>query len=141
MRLGNDLHVDGGLVNNLPIDVMIAKPEIGAVIAVDVGAELEMAAPAVVRARGVRLARAVGAVRAASRRGPAADHHERAGAQLLRRQRLLDARAPHRGAGEPVSAHSVADLRLLAFERIDAIAARGYDATREAIRTWWAARR
>jgi predicted acylesterase/phospholipase RssA len=35
----------------------------------------------------------------------------------------------------------VADLRLLAFERIDDIAARGYDATREAIRAWWETRR
>ena len=34
----------------------------------------------------------------------------------------------------------VADLRLLAFERIDAIAVRGYEATREAIRKWWEAR-
>jgi predicted acylesterase/phospholipase RssA len=35
----------------------------------------------------------------------------------------------------------VADLRLLAFERIDAIAARGYDATRDEIRRWWEARK
>jgi predicted acylesterase/phospholipase RssA len=34
----------------------------------------------------------------------------------------------------------VADLKLLAFERIDDIAARGYDATREAIGRWWAGR-
>ncbi len=46
MRLGADLHVDGGLMNNLPIDVMAAKPEIGAVIAVDISADSEMAAPA-----------------------------------------------------------------------------------------------
>ena len=43
--LGEDLHVDGGLVNNLPIDVMAAKPEIGTVLAVDVSAEVEMRAP------------------------------------------------------------------------------------------------
>ena len=34
----------------------------------------------------------------------------------------------------------VADLRLLAFERIDEIAARGYESTREKIRAWWAER-
>jgi predicted acylesterase/phospholipase RssA len=32
----------------------------------------------------------------------------------------------------------VTDLRLLAFERIDEIAARGYESTRAAIAAWWA---
>jgi predicted acylesterase/phospholipase RssA len=35
----------------------------------------------------------------------------------------------------------MADLRLLAFDRIDEIAGRGYAATREAIRAWADARR
>jgi len=35
----------------------------------------------------------------------------------------------------------VADLRLLAFERIHDIAARGYEATIGPIRQWWQARR
>jgi predicted acylesterase/phospholipase RssA len=34
----------------------------------------------------------------------------------------------------------MADLRLLAFERIDEIAARGYEAARSAIRSWSNAR-
>ena len=34
----------------------------------------------------------------------------------------------------------VADLRLMAFDKVDEIAARGYEATREAIRSWSDAR-
>jgi predicted acylesterase/phospholipase RssA len=34
----------------------------------------------------------------------------------------------------------MADLRLLAFERIDEIVARGYEAAREAVRSWSDAR-
>ena len=34
----------------------------------------------------------------------------------------------------------VADLRLLAFERIDDIVARGYESTRDRIRAWWQSR-
>jgi predicted acylesterase/phospholipase RssA len=140
MRLGADLHVDGGLVNNLPIDVMAAKPEIGAVIAVDVSPDSEMAAPS-------------------------GFEPELSGWQVL-----WERFAPHAGRARPPTIMSVltrstfvasvhwgrerrtaeqaslylniplADLRLLAFERIDDIAARGHEATRELVRAWWEAR-
>jgi len=51
--------------------------------------------------------------------------------------------ARERRAAEAASLYlriPVADLRLLAFERIDEIAARGYESTRERIRAWWAGR-
>lgn len=137
MRLDADLHVDGGLVNNLPIDVMVAKPEIGAVIAVDVGGEQDMAAPPgfepelsgwqVLWNRLAKRARPPTMMSVITRSSFVASIHwarERHTAE----QASLYLRIP------------VADLRLLAFERIDDIAARGYDATREAIGRWWAGR-
>jgi predicted acylesterase/phospholipase RssA len=141
MRLGADLHVDGGLVNNLPIDVMADKPEIGAVIAVDVSPDSEMGAP---------------------------DGFE---PELSGWQVLWEKFAPRAGRGRPPTIMSVltrstfvasvhwgrerhtaeraslylnlplTDLRLLAFERIDDIATRGYEAARGPVRDWWDARR
>jgi predicted acylesterase/phospholipase RssA/CRP-like cAMP-binding protein len=137
MRLDADLHVDGGLVNNLPIDVMVGKPEVGAVIAVDVGGERDMAAPPgfepelsgwqVLWNRLAKRARPPTMMSVITRSSFVASIHwarERHTAE----QASLYLRIP------------VADLKLLAFERIDDIAARGYDATREAVREWWKAR-
>jgi predicted acylesterase/phospholipase RssA len=45
VRSGGDLLVDGGVLDNLPVDVMRSRPGIGTVIAVDVGVDAEMAAP------------------------------------------------------------------------------------------------
>jgi predicted acylesterase/phospholipase RssA len=140
MRLDADLHVDGGLVNNLPIDVMAGKPEIGAVIAVDVGAELEMGAPAGFEPElsGWRVLWERFAPRPGRARPPTI-------MSVLTRSSFVASVywARERHTAEQASLYlrvPVADLRLLAFERIDDIAARGYDATREAIRAWWEAR-
>jgi predicted acylesterase/phospholipase RssA/CRP-like cAMP-binding protein len=141
MRIDADLHVDGGLVNNLPIDVMAAKPEIGAVIAVDVGAELEMGAPAGFEPElsGWRVLWERFAPRPGRARPPTI-------MSVLTRSSFVASVywARERHTAEQASLYlriPVADLRLLAFERIDDIAARGYDATREAIKAWWEARR
>ncbi|HSD42105.1 MAG TPA: patatin-like phospholipase family protein [Burkholderiales bacterium] len=141
MRLDADLHVDGGLVNNLPIDVMAAKPEVGAVIAVDVGAELEMGAPAGFEPElsGWRVLWERFAPRPGRDRPPTI-------MSVLTRSSFVASVywARERHTAEQASLYlrvPVADLRLLAFERIDDIAARGYDATREAIKVWWEARR
>jgi predicted acylesterase/phospholipase RssA len=51
--------------------------------------------------------------------------------------------ARERRAAEAASMYlriPMADLRLLAFERIDEIVARGYEAAREAVRSWSDAR-
>jgi predicted acylesterase/phospholipase RssA/CRP-like cAMP-binding protein len=141
MRLDADLHVDGGLVNNLPIDVMATKPEIGAVIAVDVGAELEMGAPAGFEPElsGWRVLWERFAPRPGRGRPPTI-------MSVLTRSSFVASVywARERHTAEQASLYlrvPVADLRLLAFERIDDIAARGYDSTREAIKAWWEARR
>jgi predicted acylesterase/phospholipase RssA/CRP-like cAMP-binding protein len=141
MRLGSDLHVDGGLVNNLPIDVMAARPEVGAVIAVDVGAEVEMGAPAGFEPElsGWRALWERFVPRPGRARPPTI-------MSVLTRSSFVASVywARERHTAELASLYlrvPVADLRLLAFERIDDIAARGYEATIGPIRQWWQARR
>jgi predicted acylesterase/phospholipase RssA len=134
VSLGDDLHVDGGLVNNLPIDVMARKPEIGTVLAVDVSAEVEMRSPP-------GQALDVSGWRVLWER-----LHPRGGElpsimSLLTRSALVASVywARERHTAEAASLYlriPMADMRLLAFDRIDEIAARGYAATREAIRGW-----
>jgi predicted acylesterase/phospholipase RssA/CRP-like cAMP-binding protein len=140
MRLDADLHVDGGLVNNLPIDVMVAKPEIGAVIAVDVGAEREMAAPAGFEPE-------LSGWRALWERFVPQPQRARPPTimSVITRSSFVASLhwARERHTAEQASLYlrvPVADLRLLAFERIDDIAARGYDATCGAIQEWWKGR-
>ena len=136
VSVGEDLHVDGGLVNNLPIDVMAAKPEIGTVLAVDVSAEVEMRAPAghELDVSGWRVLW--------ERMHPGAARSEVPSIMSLLTRSALVASvywARERHAAEAASLYlriPMADLRLLAFERIDEIVAHGYEATREAIRAW-----
>ncbi len=134
--LGEDLHVDGGLVNNLPIDVMAAKPEIGTVLAVDVSAEVEMRAPS---GRDLDVS---GWRMLWDRIHPGAARSEMPSIMSLLTRSALVASvywARERRAAEAASLYlriPMADLRLLAFERIDEIVARGYEAARGAIRSW-----
>jgi predicted acylesterase/phospholipase RssA/CRP-like cAMP-binding protein len=137
VNIAQDLHVDGGLVNNLPIDVLAAKPEIGSVIAVDVSAEVEMRAPE-------DMAPEVSGWRLLGRRlNPWAQRDELPSIMSLLTRSALVASvhwARERRSASQASLYlriPVSDLRLLAFDRIDEIAARGYQATRDAIRAWW----
>jgi predicted acylesterase/phospholipase RssA len=140
VSLGEDLHVDGGLVNNLPIDVMAAKPEIGTVLAVDVSAEVEMRAPSDrdLEVSGWRMLW--------ERIHPGAARSEMPSIMSLLTRSALVASVywtRERRAAEAASLYlriPMADLRLLAFDRIDEIVARGYEATRDAIRAWSSAR-
>lgn len=136
VSMGGDLHVDGGLVNNLPIDVMAAKPEIGSVLAVDVSAEVEMRAPSdfVFEASGWRMLW--------ERLHPGA---ARSGIpsimSLLTRSALVASVYwnRERRTADTASLYlriPMADLRLLAFDRIDEIVARGYEAARDAVSAW-----
>jgi predicted acylesterase/phospholipase RssA/CRP-like cAMP-binding protein len=140
VSLGEDLHVDGGLVNNLPIDVMAAKPEIGTVLAVDVSAEVEMRAPS------DRSLEVSGWRMLWERIHPGAVRSEMPSIMSLLTRSALVASvywSRERRAAEAASLYlriPMADLRLLAFDRIDEIVARGYEAARGAIRAWSSAR-
>jgi predicted acylesterase/phospholipase RssA/CRP-like cAMP-binding protein len=138
VSLDRDLHVDGGLVNNLPIDVMAVKQEIGAVLAVDVSAEVEMRTSP-------DLESALSGWRVLWRRiNPRAERTAVPGIMTLLTRSAIVASIHwerERRTAEAASLYlhiPLADLRLLAFERIDEIAARGYESTREKIRVWWA---
>jgi predicted acylesterase/phospholipase RssA/CRP-like cAMP-binding protein len=136
VSVGEDLHVDGGLVNNLPIDVMAAKPEIGAVLAVDVSAEVEMRAPAG-RELDVSGWRVLW-----ERMHPGTARSEVPSIMSLLTRSALVASVywtRERHTAEAASLYlriPTADMRLLAFDRIDEIAARGYEAARDPIRDW-----
>jgi predicted acylesterase/phospholipase RssA/CRP-like cAMP-binding protein len=138
VSIERDLHVDGGLVNNLPIDVMADKPEIGAVLAVDVSADIEMRAPADLEAEISGWDVLWRRLNPRSARGEVPSIMS-----LLTRSSLVASVfwTRQRRTAEAASLYlrvPVTDLRLLAFERIDEIAARGYESTRAAIAAWWA---
>jgi len=136
VSLGEDLHVDGGLVNNLPIDVMAAKPEIGTVLAVDVSADVEMRAPPDLgfEVSGWRMLW--------ERFHPGIARSEVPWIMSLLTRSALVASVywnRERHTADRASLYlrvPVADLRLLAFDRIDEIVARGYETTQGAIRSW-----
>ena len=138
VSIERDLHVDGGLVNNLPIDVLAARPEIGAVLAVDVSPEIEMRAPpdlgAEISGWGLLWRR----INPWSARAEVPSIMS----QLTRSSLVASGFwARERRSAAAASLYlrvPAADLRLLAFERIDEIAARGYESTRAAIAQWWA---
>jgi predicted acylesterase/phospholipase RssA len=138
--MDRDFHVDGGLVNNLPIDVMAAKPEIGDVLAVDVSADVEMRAAPDLESElsGWRLLWQKINPRATRSEVPTI-------MALLTRSAMVASihSERERRVAEAASLYlrvPIADLRLLAFDRIDEIAARGYESTRERIGAWWAER-
>jgi predicted acylesterase/phospholipase RssA len=115
---------------------MAAKPEIGTVLAVDVSAEVEMRAPSDrdLEVSGWRMLW--------ERIHPGAARSEMPSIMSLLTRSALVASVywtRERRAAEAASLYlriPMADLRLLAFDRIDEIVARGYEATRDAIRAW-----
>jgi predicted acylesterase/phospholipase RssA len=137
VSIDGDLHVDGGLVNNLPVDVMRACPEIGTIIAVDVSPDVEMSAPpdlpAVVSGWQV-LGRRIGAF-------PRRDGLPGIMTLLARSSVVASVYwTRERKTAQAASLYlriPVADLRLMAFDRVDDIEQRGYDWTREKVRLWW----
>jgi predicted acylesterase/phospholipase RssA/CRP-like cAMP-binding protein len=137
VSIDGDLHVDGGLVNNLPVDIMRARPEIGTIIAVDVSPDVEMSAPPdlpdVVSGWQV-LGRRIGAF-------PRRDVLPGIMTLLARSSVVASAYwTRERRTAQAASLYlriPVADLRLMAFDRVDEIAQRGYEWTREKVRLWW----
>jgi predicted acylesterase/phospholipase RssA len=137
VSIDGDLHVDGGLVNNLPVDIMRARPEIGTVIAVDVSPDVEMRAPA-------DLPAALSGWHVLARRvGVFPQRDSLPGIMTLLARSSVAASAYWTRERKTAQAASlylripVADFRLLAFDRVDEIVQRGYEWTREKVRLWW----
>jgi predicted acylesterase/phospholipase RssA len=116
---------------------MAAKPEIGAVLAVDVSPDIEMRAPPGFEPElsGWRLLW--------QRFRPWAPKSEVPTIMTLLTRSSVVASVywtRERRTAEAASLYlriPVADFRLLAFERLDDIAERGYLSARDAIRAWW----
>ena len=140
VSIGADLHVDGALVNNLPIDVMTARPEVGDVIAVDVSPEVE------IHAHGALPSELSGWHLLWQRIRPFGVRVELPTiAHLLSRSSVVASMiaARERQSAGTASLYlkvPVSDLRLLAFDRVDEISARGYESTRTTIAAWWSSR-
>ncbi len=138
---GKQLLVDGALLNNLPVDVMTALLDGGRVIAVDVSPEQDLTVTAdlphaisgwlllwrLIRPFG-REAIPVSVLHVLARSGVVAS---------------IAADRKHRTA-EHASLYlkvPVAEWGLLDFKAFEAIAARGYESTRDAVVRWWTSQR
>jgi predicted acylesterase/phospholipase RssA len=136
---GGDLLVDGGLTNNLPIDVMRDAVAGGRVVAVDVSPEVDMPA-------GEEAGYEISGWRILWQR---LNPFTRAAPppyilNLLTRSSLIASiiaeREKHaRSAASLYLKIPAEDVKLLAFDAIEEIADRGYEATRDAVASWWEA--
>ena len=134
---GGDLLVDGGLTNNLPIDVMSDAVAGGWVVAVDVSQEVDMPA-------GDEIAHELSGWRILWQR---LNPFTRAAPppyilNLLTRSSLIASIIAEREKRARTAASlylkiPAGEVKLLAFDAIEEIADRGYETTRDAIATWW----
>ncbi len=134
---GGDFLVDGGLTNNLPIDVLREAVAGGRVVAVDVSPEVDMQAAAESRHE-------LSGWRVLWQRLNPFRHSVPPPyiLNLLTRSSLIGSiiteREKHaRAAASLYLKIPAGDVKLLAFDAIEAIAARGYDTTRDAVASWW----
>jgi predicted acylesterase/phospholipase RssA len=142
VTLDGDLHVDGGLLNNVPIDVMRRLGGGGPVVAVDVSPEEDLRS-------GLDL---VGASLSGwrvlwQRLNPFATRLDVPYiSSVLMRSVVVGSlvRERDRRVAEQASLYlkmPVDAWGLLEFEKLDEIAARGYEASVEPVRTWAEGRR
>jgi predicted acylesterase/phospholipase RssA len=134
---GGDLLVDGGLTNNLPIDIMRDAVAGGRVVAVDVSPEVDLhgGEESGYEISGWRILwQRLNPFRVSAPPTYILD--------LLTRSSLIASiiaeREKHARAAASLYLKIPADdVKLLAFGAIDAIAARGYETTRDAVASWW----
>ncbi|MGH0028242.1 MAG: patatin-like phospholipase family protein, partial [Myxococcota bacterium] len=141
VAMGRDLYVDGGLLNNLPIDVMAGLCGGGPVVAIDVSPEEDL--------RGdLGLASALSGWRVLWQRiNPFAQRLDVPYiSSVLMRTVVVGSlvRERERRASDLASLYlkmPVDEWGLLEFEKLDPIAARGYEASADRIRAWAAERK
>lgn len=136
--VGDDLHVDGGVLDNLPVDVMRARPGIGTVIAVDV------APPVGPRARADYGLSVSGWKALWSSLGRRRSVYPPISVVLMRSMILGSMRERDRlVAAGLADLYLDLDLRgigLLDFKRVRSTADAGYEAALPRIREWWKSR-
>jgi predicted acylesterase/phospholipase RssA/CRP-like cAMP-binding protein len=134
---GGDLLVDGGMTNNLPIDVMHDAVVGGRVVAVDVSPEVDLHAgdEGGYEVSGWRLLR--------QRLSPFTQAPPPPYIlNVLTRSSLVasiiaEREKQARAAASLYLKIPAEDVKLLAFDAIEEIADRGYEATRDAVASWW----
>ena len=133
-----EYYVDGGLLNNVPIDVMRQLSGTGPLVAVDVGSEVELEADpelSDVTSGWKLLARKLNPL-ARKSRGPGMVslwlRSTEVGSIAVRNQR--------RALADLYLEPAIDDIGLLAFGELEAIAARGYATSRDRLRSWYQAR-
>lgn len=138
-RRGGDLLVDGGLLNNVPIDVMRRQRGAGAIVAVDVSPEIDLLGDP---RQGAELS---GWSLLWDRLRPGADKTRVPGIlSLLVRATVVGSTAARnqlRSGADLYLDIPLRDWGMLEITALAAIAERGYAATVETIRAWDAARR
>jgi predicted acylesterase/phospholipase RssA len=134
---GRNLLVDGALLNNLPIDVMSGLVAGGRIVAVDVSPEVDMQAAAETRheVSGWRLLWQ--RLNPFSRVAPSPHILNVLTRSTLVASIVAEREKQARGAASLYLKIPAQDVGLLAFDAIDEIIERGYEASRDAIRSWW----
>jgi predicted acylesterase/phospholipase RssA/CRP-like cAMP-binding protein len=136
--MGDDLHVDAGVLDNLPVDVMRARPGIGTVIAVDV------APPVGPRARADYGLSVSGWKALRSSLGRRRSIYPAISVVLMRSMILGSMRERDRLVASGLAdLYLDLDLRgigLLDFKRVRSTADAGYEAALPRIREWWESR-
>ncbi len=133
-RQGSDLLVDGGLINNVPADVMREASSGGTVIAVDVSQEVDLRGDRrlTTELSGWKVLR--------NRLNPFAETIPVPGIlSLLSRVREVSSVAALKRTKSQADLYlklPLEEWKLLEFEAMNAIAARGYDLTIEPLRAW-----
>jgi predicted acylesterase/phospholipase RssA/CRP-like cAMP-binding protein len=137
---GGEVFVDGGLLNNLPIDVMQSLSGGGPVIAVDVSPDVDLKSH-------IELESDLSGWRALWQ--SVRPYGKRLDlpyiSSVLMRSALVGSIVGdrERRAAETASLYlklPVSDWGLLEFERLDAIAERGYQASVARVKEWWSSR-
>jgi predicted acylesterase/phospholipase RssA/CRP-like cAMP-binding protein len=133
---GGDLYVDGGLLNNLPIDVMRGWSGDGPIVAVDVSPEEDLRSM-------TRLESELSGWTVLWRRlNPFASSIDAPYiSNVLMRSAVVASVVKERAreSAEDASLYlklPIEEWSLLEFEKLEAIAARGYEASREPVREW-----
>lgn len=133
---GDDLLIDGGVLDNLPVDLMTDDPSIGTIIAIDVTPPLGP------RARGDFGLSVSGWAALRDRVGRGKNQYPGLAAVLMRTMLVGSTRDRDRDvASGCIDCYLDLELRgvgLLEFETVVPVVERGYEASADRLREWWA---
>ncbi len=133
--IDGDLHVDGGLLDNVPADVLAADPSVSRVVAVDV------TPPGGPRAKsdyGLSVGGRQAALAKVGRGGPLPDLMTTLTSSVLIGSDLARQSMLSKGLADVYLSLNLKGIGLFDFEGLEEIADRGWKAAHEPLRDWWA---